>query len=94
MQPRVSEIRKVAALLDQEWDDVDDLARAVTQAVMDAISERDLWCVVAHDDRLGVFTFGPFDTEGRARKAIGTSIVSPGPQPMQGWVRKLMKEKE
>lgn len=91
MRPRVSETRKVASLLDEQWDDVDSLAAVVTQAVMDMVDEREQWCVVMHDERLGVFTFGPYDTEGKARKAIGTSIVSPGPTPAKGWVRKLSK---
>lgn len=91
MQPRVSEMRKVAALLDQEWDDVDDLARAVIQEVMDMVEERDQYAVIMVDGGLGTFAFGPFDTESKARKAIGTSIVSAGPEPAKGYVCKLLK---
>lgn len=92
MQPKVTEVRKVAALLDQEWPDVEDLARAVTQTVMDMVEARDQWCVIAIDHRLGAFVFGMYDTEGRAKKAIGKSIVSPGPQAMTAWVVKVLKD--
>lgn len=94
MQPKVTEIRKVAALLDQEWPDVEDLARAVTQTVMDMVEAREQWCVLGLDSRLGAFVFGMYDTEGRAKKAIGKSIVSPGPQPMRALVCKVLKEKD
>ena len=91
MRPRVGEIRAVTALLDQEWEDVEDLSRAVIQAVYDALGERELWTVVASDKRLGVFVYGPYETRNKAVKAIGKDIVSPGPEPMTALFRPLMK---
>lgn len=91
MRPRVAEIRAVTALLDREWPDVEDLSRAVVQAVYDALAERELWVVIASDNRLGTFVYGPYDTRNKATKAIGKEIVSPGPEPMRALIRPLMK---
>lgn len=91
MRPRVAEIRAVTALLDQEWEDVDALASAVIQSVYDSLSKRELWTVIASDKRLGVFVYGPYETRNKATKAIGSEIVSPGPEPMQAYIRPLMK---
>lgn len=94
MQPKVAEVRAIEKMLSQEWDDVTELADAVVQKVMDMVEARDQWCVLAMDPRLGAFVFGMYDTEGRAKKAIGKSIVSPGPEPMKALVCKILKEKE
>lgn len=91
MRPRVAEIRAVTALLDQEWQDVEDLSKAVIQTVYDGLSERELWTVIASDKRLGAFVYGPYETRNKAVKAIGKEIVSPGPEPMQALIRPLMK---
>jgi hypothetical protein len=91
MRPRVAEIRAVTALLDAEWQDVEDLSKAVIQAVYDGLSERELWVVVATDKRLGTFAYGPYDTRTQATKAIGKEIVSPGPEPMSALIRPLLK---
>lgn len=91
MRPRVAEIRAVTALLDQEWEDVEDLSRAVIQSVYDSLKDRELWTVIASDKRLGVFVYGPYETRNKATKAIGSEIVSPGPEPMQAYIRPLMK---
>ncbi len=91
MRPRVAEIRAVTALLDQEWVDVEDLSKAVIQTVYDSLSERELWVVVASDERLGAFVYGPYETRTKATRAIGKEIVSPGPEPMQAMIRPLMK---
>ena len=91
MRPRVAEIRAVTALLDREWKDVEDLSRAVIEAVYESLMEREWWTVVASDNRLGLFVYGPYDTRNKATKAIGKEIVSPGPEPMQAYIRPLMK---
>ena len=91
MRPRVAEIRAVTALLDAEWQDVEDLSRAVIETVYESLMEREWWTVVASDKRLGVFVFGPYETRTKATKAIGKEIVSPGPEPMQAYIRPLMK---
>jgi hypothetical protein len=91
MRPRVAEIRAVTALLDAEWQDVEDLSRAVIEAVYESLMEREWWTVVASDKRLGVFVYGPYETRTKATKAIGKEIVSPGPEPMQALIRPLMK---
>jgi hypothetical protein len=91
MRPRVAEIRAVTALLDAEWQDVEDLSRAVIEAVYESLSEREMWVVIASDKRLGTFVYGPYETRTKATKAIGKEIVSPGPEPMQALIRPLMK---
>lgn len=89
MRPKVSEIRKITSLLDQQWDDVEELAKAVLAEAFGMAADREQWVVVMEDKRLGTFVFGPFDTENKARKAIGTSIVSAGPAPASGVIRRV-----
>lgn len=91
MRPRVAEIKAVTALLDREWDDVEDLSRAVIETVYESLSNREIWVVVATDSRLGTFVFGPYETQNKAVKAIGKEIVSPGPEPMTALIRRLLK---
>jgi len=91
MRPRVAEIRAVTALLDQEWEDVEDLSRAVIESVYESLMGREWWTVIATDKRLGTFVYGPYETRNKAVKAIGKEIVSPGPEPMQALMRPLMK---
>lgn len=93
MRPKVSEIRKITALLDRQWDDVEELAKTVLSEAFDMAGEREQWVVVMHDDRLGMFVFGPYDTENKARKAIGTDVVSPGPSPARGVVKRIGRTK-
>ena len=91
MRPRVAEIRAVTALLDAEWQDVEDLSRAVIEAVYESLMEREWWTVIASDKRLGTFVYGPYETRTQATKAIGKEIVSPGPEPMSALIRPLLK---
>ena len=91
MRPKVSEIRKITALLDRQWSDVDELAKTVLSEAFDMAGERDQWVVIMQDDRLGAFVFGPYETENKARKAIGTEIVSAGPSPATGLVRRIRR---
>ena len=91
MRPRQNEIRKITPLLEQEWDDVDDLAREVVRQCYEMILERDWWTVVMHDKRLGAFAFGPFETQNMAKKAIGKTVVAPGPEPAAGYIQPLLK---
>jgi hypothetical protein len=94
MRPRVSEIRKIVSLLDEPSDDVETLAERVLSEAISMIESRDTWCVVMLDDRLGMFLFGPYETEAKARKAIGTTIVSSGPTPARAVVKRVLREKE
>ena len=91
MRPRVAEIRAVTALLDREWEDVEDLAQAVIETVYEALMSREWWTVVADGGGFGLLPYGPYETKNKAMKAIGKEIVSPGPEPMPAWVRPLMK---
>lgn len=91
MRPKVSEIRKITDLLDREWENVEDLARTVLEAAFVMTSERDQWVVIMQDARLGAFVFGPYETENKARKAIGTDIVSAGPGAAAGFVRRIRR---
>ena len=91
MRPRVAEIRAVTALLDQEWQDVEDLASAVLEKAIDLVSSRESWVVIASDNRLGTFAYGPYETRTKATRAIGKEIVAPGPEPMRAMIRPLLK---
>ena len=91
MRPRVAEIRAVTALLDQEWTDVEDLASAVLEKAIDMLTSRELWVVIASDNSLGTFVYGPYDTRTQATKAIGKEIVSPGPEPMRAMIKPMLK---
>jgi len=91
MRPRVAEIRAVTALLDQEWADVEDLASAVLEKAIDLVSSRESWVVIASDNRLGTFAYGPYETRTKATRAIGKEIVAPGPEPMRAMIRPLLK---
>jgi len=94
MQPRAAEVRKIAKILSDEWDDVEDLARFVIQSVFDMVDERDQYVVLMLEEKLGMFVFGMYDTEGGAKRAIGKTIVSPGPAPAKAVIRKVLKEKD
>jgi hypothetical protein len=91
MRPRATEIRAVTALLDQEWEDVEALANAVIETVHESLMSREWWTVIATDKRLGTFVYGPYETRNKATKAIGKEIVSPGPEPMQAMITKLIR---
>ena len=93
MRPKVAEIRAVTALLDKEWEDVTTLSEEVIRVVYEGLRQRDTWVVLARDASLGWFTFGPYESKHQATKAIGKQIVSPGPEPMQAMVTKLIGER-
>ena len=93
MRPKVAEIRAVTALLDKEWEDVTTLSEEVIRVVYEGLRQRDTWVVLARDASLGWFTFGPYESKPQATNAIGTQSVSPGPEPMQAMVTKLIGER-
>ena len=76
MRPRISEVRKIAALLEAEHEDVESLAALVVQEAFDMCAARDKYVVVMRDNKMKeVFIFGVFDTKNKASKAIGTTIT-------------------
>jgi hypothetical protein len=86
MSPRVLKAEKdaIGSLLDQEWDDADELATAIIRALDDVRAEKRGYCLVtrvADDDgelRYYVVT-GPWSTVGqmeRASKAGDVALVT------------------
>lgn len=90
MSPKPTEVRLVASLLHEEADDANDLARRIIDSLDDKRARDDTTYVVVYYDpnTRALITYGPYRTERAASKALGT-LVSPGPLPAQGAVRKL-----
>ena len=75
MRHRPTEVKAVAALLEQEHDSVDDLAREILDLLVDIKWRRGAYCVCVL--QLGqVFLFGPFANQADARRAVGKEIVA------------------
>jgi hypothetical protein len=92
MKPRISEVRRMVALLDSEHDDVEDLARAVLVEAWDLAAERDSFCLVAHNPGVGWWVYGPYGSETEIKRAIKKElIVSPGPGRTKGEVFRMVK---
>jgi hypothetical protein len=91
MKPRIAEVREIVKILDSEHDDVQALSEAVLVKAYDLLLAREQYVVLMRDDRLGVFVFGLFDTKNRATKAVGTTLVPPGPREPQWMVAKVKK---
>lgn len=91
MSPKPTEVRLVASLLHEEADDANDLARRIIEGLDDKRDRDDTMYVVVYFDpnTKALITYGPYKTQRAADKALGT-LVSPGPLPAQGAVRKLV----
>lgn len=73
---RPTEVRAVVELLDSPAEDVTALAESVIQKIDDLRSKRPLYAAVIHQPRLGLFVYGPYDTQKQAEKALSTDIVA------------------
>jgi hypothetical protein len=92
MQPRVSEVRDMVKILDEEHDNVEDLAKAALQLAFDLAEQRDTYIVLMRDSVLkDLFAFGFYDTKKRAEKAMGTELAEPTPGACTWGVRKVIK---
>lgn len=91
MRVRGTERAQIIALLDAEWDDAEALANAVVAKAWDLLVARGVWCVVMDAPGVGVAAFGPYASRNEATKAVGTSIVAPGPGKATGYIRELRR---
>ena len=95
MQPRVSEVRDMVKILDEEHDNVEDLAKAALQLAFDLAEQRDTYIVLMRDSVLkDLFAFGFYDTKKRAEKAMNTELAEPTPGACTWGVRKVIKNAE
>lgn len=69
MRPRKAEREQLTALLEQEWDDVDELVAAVYDLAMNALLARDWWILLAAYDT-ELMAFGPYGTRLKATRAV------------------------
>jgi len=72
---RKNEREALTALLDQEWDDVEELASAVFTQAVELFLARELWLVWVGQDASKPQPFGPFLTRNQALKSIGHEVV-------------------
>lgn len=95
------DIKAVAEALEQEYDTVEDAAKAAIEAYQSVNKTRDQWIVVARILAGGpILSVGPWTTENQARKA-SQHLVSAHREPTEGtgmsilrmyqpdWVKKL-----
>lgn len=78
MALRPSEVKAVAAILDEPADDVTDLARRVITTINESRTARKEFVVVLISDGI-VSTWGPYDTVKQAEKAVGRHIIASRP---------------
>ncbi len=72
MAIKPTEVRVVAALLTQSWENPEDAARAIIQALDDRrFAHNKEWCIIRPS--LGLI-YGPYATQGAARKAAAKAV--------------------
>lgn len=78
MRHRPTERKAVIALLEQEWDDVADLAEALLDELMELKWGRGGWVIVVrHAGTTPFYTaHGPYSTENQAVKDIGRRVTT------------------
>ena len=74
---RVSEVKEIVAMLDEEHDDIEDLARAVINKTLDLVFDRGYYTLVVQNSQ-GVFSQGPYFTRKQAENARDR-FAEPGP---------------
>jgi len=84
-----TEVRLVAALLQEEADDADELAARIIRSLDEKREDDTVYSCVYYDPNTGaVIPYGPYPTEGTARKEY-SKLVSPGPLPARGAVLQM-----
>lgn len=76
--PLKSEVKAVVDLLNQPFDDENELAKAIITAIYTEWAKRNHYAVVAIDGRL-VTVYGVYRTVKEAQKAIGDPIIASRP---------------
>lgn len=92
MQARVkpTELKTVISLLETEHPDVEDLAKDVILELKNRWLNEDYYVVLLYDPNAQwVYSYGPYQTENQAKKALG-SLVSAGPIQSSGWISRLV----
>jgi len=74
---RVAEVKEIVAILDDEHDDIEDLAREVINKSLELVFNRGYYTVVV-ENSLGWFTLGPYFTRKQAENARDR-FPEPGP---------------
>lgn len=83
-RPSPREIKAVTAVLDAEFDDIEEAARAVITALDEVRSGKEQWIVVARPLAGGPYlSVGPWTTRNQATKA-SVDIVSAHKEPTEG----------
>jgi hypothetical protein len=72
-----SEIKKVAALLEQDATDAEDMAKKIWELVEDLMKQREQYVAVVTHPTLNLYqVVGPYGTENQLRKDYGKRIHS------------------
>lgn len=75
-RPRPTEVRAVAALLQEPAEDAEELAGRIIQALEDLRADRPSWAVVvATGDGHLMYAYGPFATQKQAESAVAKGKV-------------------
>ena len=77
MRVRKAEREALVELLDQDWDDVEELATAVFTQAVESFLQRDQYILWVGADASKPMAYGPFVSRNAALKAIG--------HPVMGW---------
>lgn len=92
MKPRIAEIRSVAAVLDAEHEDVEDLAREILTLAWQLAAERDKWCMIADHPGAGLFAHGPYGSRSEVERAVKRGdISSAGNAPARGMIVRMVQ---
>lgn len=92
MKPRIAEVRAIAKLLEDEHEDVTDLARAVLTESWRLLDERGYFCMVAKHPGAGVFVHGPYGSRNDVERAVKKGeIISSGNGPAHGMIVRMIK---
>jgi hypothetical protein len=90
LRTRSKELNKIADMLSNPAESVDDLAKDIWSTIDDMRRDRDLW-VVGVQYTIGQFLFGPYDSEATANKDLEGRGKLRGLQPDEvGRVFKLL----
>ena len=91
MRPLPSMIKKVAALLDEPADDVNELARAVVNKVYELCEQQGHYVVVVSEPGGLVHAWGPYATVKEAQRSVGDPIIATR-EGARGLLLKLHKD--
>lgn len=91
MRPLPNMIKKVAAILDEPADDVNELARAVVNKVYELWEQQGHYVVVVSEPGGLVHAWGPYATLKEAQRSVGDPIIATR-EGARGLLLKLHKD--